>query len=318
MIGVDRIAGAASGTDRESRGRRSDRPGARRARRVGSATLLWALLAAGALGGCTSSDGDCDGGISGTGCEGFDVATGPGEQGSNGPDAVVGGGGSGGTGGPARDFVNATPALDGIDARLRVVNLSSGAVDLVLGESTVRDDAIPAGEVGALVSTDASTRAVALLEDGSGEPIGRFATTLSPGTLTTFVAFDAADGTPAAAALVTRAGTDDPGIALVRVVYAIDPADAPARLATLGLEPGGDDPGGAAVGFEPDPDPGASPIASAYAPVPAGDYALGVDGRADRVDVSFEGGVAYTLMLSDTGGPDGEGRFLQLVDGPPR
>ena len=99
----------------------------------------------------------------------------------------------------------------------------------------------------------------------------------------------------------------------MRVVYALEDAgEAAARVAALALEPAGDDPGGAAVAFEPDPEAG---IASGYAPVPAGDYALVADGRPDGTAVAFEGGLAYTLFLADTGGEGGAGRFVALVDG---
>ena len=315
MAGADRIPPASPDPDGTPVRRPAGTRRARGTRTPAAATPLVALLAALALGACQSGD-DCDGGISGTGCGGGfgDLAGG----GTDGPtDGALGSGDSAEPEVEARPFANSTPALSGINAGLRVVNLSSGAVDLVTrsltGDLAVRGDAVPAGEVGALVTVDTSTPEFELVRDDSGATIARFGATLDPGTLTTLVAFDAADGTSAAEALVTRTGSGDPGVALVRVVYANADAEvAAARIAALSLEPAGDDPGGAAVAFEAGPDTG---IASDYALVPDGGYALLGEGRSSLTSLGFEGGLAYTLFLGDSGGGGGVDLFITLVDG---
>lgn len=298
------------------------------------------LAAALALATALLAVGGCDGGIFGTGDgSSNDVAI---DAGPTAPSAVGPGGDSGApppeTAGPedgdatgdSADAGEMSPgapllpsnqplanfvATDSTTSapRLRIVNAGGSAVALASDAADPGEPLLPP------VAPGTASAYATLADDVDGLMLGYVAApgdtrledpqllrplTLVASSVTTLLVRDGQRPTPAIVALPTRIASDDPTLALVRLL----PGSGGGPAASYTLVPDGDDPGGAEIALGDVALGG--PVDAEYRPVPAGDYRLessapGVPPRA----LSFTGGAVRTLVLL------GSGELLVVEDG---
>ena len=219
-------------------------------------------------------------------------------------------------------FVNDRPTHGGPDPLLRAVNLTRGAVRIAASGGTTDPIDVAAGAVAPVAALAGPVDALVATDPLTLEPLARTEVRLAPGTLTLLLVVsdtvgggaEAGDGSGAgddgtlAVPFAAEAGGPDGGVAAVRALRVL-PAAANGAVAPVALRPTGANPGGAAVALasEGAGDAGAPVVATPYASVAPGDYALvdsdGADASVAGAPVSFEAGRAYTLILSDGQAP---------------
>ena len=204
--------------------------------------------------------------------------------------------------------------------QLRVVNAGSADVALASDADAPGRFAVPsvaAGTASPYVALPPSARSLTLgypsgASDGAAlEGARRFEPLLlQPSSVTTLLVRDGQRPVPTVDALPTLIRSDDPDIALVRLVpgSGLGPEDGPLPTASYTLVPDGANPGGgevelgrAALG---------GPADAGYASVPAGDYRLESSAPgASAPMLSFAGGSVRTLV------PLESGELLVVADG---
>jgi len=200
------------------------------------------------------------------------------------------------------NFTNTTPALDGPDAQIVVINNSSRTISIITGNQTDNESrfeitGIAPNSTSDSVPVTADTTSLAVVDDSTeaAKILVTFAEFLvEPSTLTTLLVREN-ESVVNAVALTTETKTSDPGLAKIRVVQSGTLGNT-SMESRLRLQSAGDNPGGVDSNFDPLtydlPE-------SAYIEVFAGDYELTDTANAfTPFAISLSGNTVYTLLLT--------------------
>lgn len=214
-------------------------------------------------------------------------------------------------------FTNTTATLDGPDAQIIVVNISSLTLNVTstISEADTEDNLAPFEIAGiepnsssAMTALSANSTNIAIIDPDIPTQVQIFYADFfaDPSSLTTLLIREDEIGINSVA-LVTETQTSDPELAKVRIVQgdALGNAELASQLRLLSA---GDNPGGVDKSFGP---LSFGQPASEYIELSAGDYEL--TDQANRfmpVPVTLTGGSVYTLVITGNSTND----MLTIID----